>query len=96
MVEPARALGGDQGGGVSERDAVVAWWQELEEGDRRRLLALPAQAHLPADFALSLQLAEVRVIAVGTTKVGEHYEGLYEQPQVLRDLLDELLEQPRD
>ncbi|WP_337063429.1 hypothetical protein [Kineococcus sp. G2] len=81
---------------MSEREAVGAWWQSLGEDDRQRLLAMSAQAYLPSDFAVPLQLAGVTVIAVGTRKVGEHYEGLYEQPHVLRDLLDELLRQQRD
>ena len=73
-----------------------AWWRQLHEGDRRRLLALSAQDYLPADFAMPLQVAGVAVIAVGTRKVGEQYEGLYEQPQVLRDLLDQLQQEQRD
>ena len=73
----------------SQRQLVHAWWRQLDQPARRRLLALSEGDFLPGDLALNAQLAEVSVIAVGTVLVEDGYQALYEQPDALRALLEE-------
>ena len=74
---------------ASQRQLVDAWWRQLDEPTRARLLALSEGDLLPGDLALAAQMAEVSVIAVGTVFVEDGYEALYEQPDALRALLEE-------
>ena len=63
-----------------QRVLVQAWWEQLDEVARRRLLRLAPGDFLPADAALDLQVLGVTVIAVGTVPGEDGYDALYEQP----------------
>lgn len=76
-----------EGGG--QEALIEAWWGQLDESTRRRLLRLAPEDFLPADVALDLQMAGVTVIAVGTVASGNGYDGLYEQPGILLASLQE-------
>jgi hypothetical protein len=77
----------EQAGG--QRALLRAWWEQVDQATRARLLALGEGDFLPGDLALDAQMAGVSVIAVGTVLVESDYEALYEQPDVLADLLTE-------
>jgi hypothetical protein len=71
-----------------QRQAVAAWWERLPDARRQHLVALGDDDPLPGVVALDLQMAGVGVLAVGTVARGDGFEGLYEQPEVLRELLE--------
>jgi hypothetical protein len=70
-----------------QRALVQAWWEQLDEVSRRRLLRLAPEDFLPPDAALDLQMLGVTVIAVGTVAVEDGYDALYEQPADVIELL---------
>ena len=91
---PAHLIGSQriEGSGTFEqvggqRALLRAWWEQVDQATRARLLALGEGDFLPGDLALDAQMAGVSVIAVGTVLVDSGYEALYEQPDVLADLL---------
>ncbi|MFD0485544.1 hypothetical protein ACFQ46_23380 [Kineococcus sp. GCM10028916] len=76
-----------------QRALLRAWWEQVDQATRARLLTLGEGDFLPGDLALDAQMAGVSVIAVGTVLVDGGYEALYEQPDVLTDLLGHEREQ---
>ncbi len=81
----------EQAGG--QRALLRAWWEQVDQATRARLLALGEGDFLPGDLALDAQMAGVSVIAVGTVLVDSGYEARYEQPDLLADLLVQEREQ---
>jgi hypothetical protein len=91
---PAHPIGSQRTGGSGpveqaggQRGLLRAWWEQVDQATRARLLALGEGDFLPGDLALDAQMAGVSVIAVGTVLVDGGYEALYEQPDALTDLL---------
>jgi hypothetical protein len=93
---PAHLIGSQRTGGSGtfeqaggQRARFRAWWEQVDQATRARLLALGEGDFLPGDLALDAEMAGVSVIALGTVLVDSGYEALYEQPDVLADLLRE-------
>ncbi|WP_432536876.1 hypothetical protein [Kineococcus arenarius] len=74
---------------TTQADAVRAWWADLDEVDRRRVLRLDEADPLPEDLAVGLAMHGVSVVPLDSSPVDGRPVG-YVAPGVLVDLLAEV------
>ena len=74
---------------MTQADGVRAWWAELDEVDRRRVLRLGDNELLAEDLAVGLAMHGVTVVPLDRSPVDGRPNG-WVPPDVLLDLLAEL------
>ena len=73
---------------MRQANAVRAWFVELDDVDRGRLLRLDEADLLPEDLAVGSIMAAVTVVSIGVSPVDGRPKGWW--PPVLEDFLAEL------
>jgi hypothetical protein len=74
---------------VTQADAARAWWAELDDVDRGRVLRLGDAELRPEDLATGLAMHGVTVVPAGVSPVDGRPDGWW-PPAVLEELLAEL------